>query len=507
MRVRPIVLNFNIFSWSKTANSSGGHRSYRLWSIGMATININGDLISGQPPANQSANSTVTTLRQAFDSGCTRSISWRLRQLRAIERLLHENEQSIAKAVDRDLGRDAYATWLAEISTVNMESRYVRKHLRAWTKFQKSASPASFRGLIHVGHQPTPKGVVLIISPWNYPIFLMFAPLVSAVAAGNTVILKPSELAPVTSGLIAELIPKYLDPSAVKVVEGGRHETEALIAEGLDHIFFTGSERVGKMIARAAADHLSPVTLELGGKSPTIVAKDANLAVAARRIVATKLINTGQTCVAPDYVLVERDVLAQFTAQIVEEFKKQRSEAAHDLRVVHRGHAEHIARLIETSGGALPLPGSVDPDTLKVEPAVIVEPDLDSPLMQEEIFGPVLPIISVESITEATQFIRSRPRPLAVYVFTSSRQIQRQVIAQTHSGAVVTNQAVYHAAVPTIPFGGTGASGYGTSRGKFGFDEFSHKRAVMDMRISPDLPLLYPPFTAMKRRLTRIMLR
>lgn len=449
----------------------------------------------------------MTAVRETFDSGCTRSLAWRIRQLRAIERLLSENEGVIAQSIAQDLGRDAYATWLAEILAVKMENRYVRKHLRGWSKLQQSAPPLSFRGLARLAYQPTPKGVVLIIGPWNYPIFLMFAPLISALAAGNTVVLKPSELAPVTARLVAELVPKYLDPSAVKVVEGGAEQTQALIAEGPDHIFFTGSERVGKVVAQAAAEHLCPVTLELGGKSPTIVANDANLLVAARRIVATKLVNTGQTCVAPDYLLVERDVLPQFTDILVAEFKKQRLDAAQDVRVVHRKHAEHIARLLESSGGNHVLPGLIDLDTLKVEPAVVVDPSPDSPLMQEEIFGPILPIIPVDSITEATQFIRMRPRPLAIYVFTSSPQTQRQVVAHTHSGAVVTNQAAYHAALPAIPFGGTGASGYGSSRGKFGFEEFSHKRALMKMRTVPDLPLLYPPFTAVKRWLARTMIR
>ncbi|WP_100525659.1 aldehyde dehydrogenase family protein [Mycobacteroides abscessus] len=456
---------------------------------------------------NHAVSGVVAAVRATFDSGRTRSVTWRLHQLEAIERLLSENEQAIAEAVGADLGRDAYATWLAEILAVNMDNRHVRRHLRKWVKPQHSAPPLSFRGLARVAHQSTPKGVVLIIGPWNYPIFLLFAPLISALAAGNTVVLKPSELAPATARLIADLVPKYLDPSAIRVVEGGPEETQALIAEGLDHVFFTGGERIGKLVARAAAEHLSPVTLELGGKSPTIVAKDANLTVAARRIVATKLINAGQTCVAPDYVLVEREVMAEFTAKLVAEFNKQRTDAGQDLRVAHRKHAEHIARLLESSGGELVLPGLADSVTLKVEPVVVVDPDLDSPLMQEEIFGPILPIVPMDSITEATQFIRVRPRPLAVYVFTSSRRTQRQVIAQTLSGSVVTNQAVYQVAIPTIPFGGTGASGYGTSRGKFGFDEFSHKRALMAMRTFPDLPLLYPPFTTVKRWLARVMIR
>lgn len=473
----------------------------------MATRSDTDSVKPEQSTAGSTASNAVTDLRDTFDSGRTRSVQWRLRQLEAIERLLSENEQAIAEAVSQDLGRDAYATWLAEILAVNMDNRHVRRHLRQWVKPHKSAPPLSFRGLACVSYEPTPKGVALVIGPWNYPVFLMFAPLISALAAGNAVVLKPSELAPATAQLVAELVPKYLDPSAVKVVLGGPAQTQALIAEGLDHIFFTGSERVGKTVAGAAAQHLTPVTLELGGKSPTIVAADANLAVTARRIVATKLVNSGQTCVAPDYVLVERSVADQFTKKLVAEFKKQRADAGQDLRVVHRKHAEHIARLLESGGGRILLPGSVDPDTLKVEPAIVFDPDLRSPLMREEIFGPILPILPVDSITEATQYVRARPRPLAVYVFTSSRDTERQVIAETLSGAVVTNQAAYHAAVPTIPFGGTGASGYGTSRGKFGFDEFSHKRALMAMRTFPDLPLLYPPFTAAKRWLARTMIR
>lgn len=302
----------------------------------------------------ESASGAVRSLRATFDSGRTRDVQWRLRQLGAIEQLLSDNERAIAEAVGQDLGRDRYA----------------------------------------------------------------------------------------------------------------------------------------------------PVTLELGGKSPTIVARDADLAVAARRIVATKLINAGQTCVAPDYILAEREVLDKFTTKLVGEFKKQRADSALGIRVAHRKHAEHIARLLESSGGELALPGLVDPETLKVEPAVVVGPDLQSALMQEEIFGPILPIIPVGSISEATQFVRARPRPLTVYLFTSARRTERQVIAGTHPGAVVINQAAYQAAVPTIPFGG-----YGSSRGKFGFEEFSYKRSMMTVRTFPDLPLLYPLFTKAKRWLARAMIR
>ncbi|MGL6235386.1 MAG: aldehyde dehydrogenase family protein [Segniliparus sp.] len=468
-----------------------------------ATAHPNGTTKEAAPDA----RSVVAGLRATFDSGRTRDVEWRLRQLEALDRLLSENEEAIAAALKQDLGRDAYSSWLIEILSVNMDNSYVRKHLRAWAKPQKSAPPLSFRGLSSMSYQPTPKGVVLVISPWNYPVFLSIAPLVSALAAGNTVVIKPSELTPASARLLAELVPKYVDPTAVAVVEGGPEETQTLIDQGLDHIFFTGSERVGKLVARSAAEHLTPVTLELGGKCPVIVARDANVAVAARRVAATKLVNVGQTCVAPDYLLVERPVLEEFTAKLVAEIKKQRVDAGQPVRVIHRKHAEHIARLVATSGGEHVLPGSVDTETLKVEPAVVLNPDLDSPLMREEIFGPILPIIPVDSIAEAIAFVRSRPRPLAAYVFTASSAVERQVIAETLSGAVVVNQAVFHCAIPSLPFGGVGASGYGSSRGKFGFDEFSQKRALMSMRTTPDLPLLYPPFTKAKRWLARAMIR
>jgi aldehyde dehydrogenase (NAD+) len=471
------------------------------------TATVHRDGQSQESLSAQSPKSTVAALRATFDSGRTKSVDWRLRQLDALERLLVENEKTIADAVEQDLGRDAFYTWMVEIQAVTMEIAFTRKHLRRWVKPTKVALPLSFKALGRARYAPTPRGVVMVVGPWNYPINLSLGPLIGALAAGNTVVVKPSEMTPASSRVLAELVPRYLDKDAVRVVEGGPEATQALIDQKVDYIMFTGSGRVGKIVAAAAAEHLTPVTLELGGKCPTIVAKDANLDVAARRIVSTKLINVGQTCIAPDYVLVEKPVADEFVRKLVAEFTKQRTDAGRDIRVVHRKHAEHIARLLESSGGERVLQGSVDLESLRVEPVVIVNPDPGSPLMNEEIFGPVLPVLPVGSLAEATAFVRERAHPLAINIFTESKAVEQQVLAETTSGAAVVNYAAFHFGMPMLPFGGVGASGYGLAKGEFAFRAFSHLRAVLAVKTWPDLPLLYPPFTRAKRQLVRAMLR
>ncbi|EFV12626.1 aldehyde dehydrogenase family protein [Segniliparus rugosus] len=475
-----------------------------------AAVHRNGKAQEDAAQANifeSEARSVVAGLRATFDSGRTKDVGWRLRQLEALERMLAENETAIAEAVEKDLGRDAFYTWFVEIQAVTMESKFARKNLRKWVKPVRVGLPLSFKALGRGRYAASPLGVVMVVGPWNYPINLSLGPLIGALAAGNAVVVKPSELTPASARLLAELIPRYLDKDAVRVVEGGPDETQALIAQKLDHIMFTGSGRVGKVVAAAAAEHLTPVTLELGGKCPTIVARDANLDVAVRRIVSTKLINVGQTCIAPDYVLVEKPVADEFVRKLVAEFKKQRADAGRDVRVINRKHAEHIARLLDSCGGDRVLPGKVDLETFQVEPSVVVDPDPGSPLMQEEIFGPILPVVPVGSLAEATAFVRERPHPLAVNIFTSSKAVEQQILAQTTTGAAVINYAAFHFGMPMLPFGGVGASGYGTAKGEFAFRTFSHLRAVFEVKAWPDLPLLYPPFTKAKRTLVRAMIR
>lgn len=344
--------------------------------------------------------------------------------------------------------------------------------------------------------QYDPLGVVLVIGPWNYPVYLSLGPLVAAVAAGNCAVIKPSELAPATSELLSRLIPRYLDAEAIRVVEGEASTTQGLIAEGFDHILFTGGTEVGRKVMAAAAPTLTPVTLELGGKSPVIVTADADLDVAARRIVWVKLLNSGQTCIAPDYVLVHRAVADAFIDKVIRVIADFRSaEPRPALRIVNERQFRRLASLIETTSGTVVTGGGTDAASLSIEPTVIVDPAPADGVMSDEIFGPILPILRVDTDSAGVQFVNSRPKPLALYVFTSSRGRGRGLIDAMPSGGAVINHVAMHCLVPQLPFGGVGASGIGAYHGQWGFEALSHRRAVLAKPAKPDPALVYPPYT------------
>jgi aldehyde dehydrogenase (NAD+) len=343
--------------------------------------------------------------------------------------------------------------------------------------------------------QYDPLGVVLVIGPWNYPLYLSLAPLVAAVAAGNCAVIKPSELAPATSALLARLVPQYLDPDAVRVIEGDAAITQDLLASGFDHALFTGGTEIGKKIMAAAAPTLTPVTLELGGKSPVIVADDADIDVAARRIAWVKLINSGQTCIAPDYVLADRRIVDELVGKIVANVRDFRSgETDPGLRIVNRRQFDRLVSLISTTHGKVVTGGHSDPTTLRIEPTVIFDPSPSDPVMADEIFGPLLPVMTVESLDHAVDFVNSRPKPLALYVFASGRP-GRDLVNRISSGGVVINHVAMHCLVPSLPFGGVGASGMGAYHGKWGFETLSHRRAVLSKSAKPDPGLVYPPYS------------
>ncbi|AYN30549.1 aldehyde dehydrogenase family protein [Streptomyces albus] len=447
---------------------------------------------------------TVAALRRTFASGRTRDLSWRIAQLRGLESLLTEHESELAEALDADLGRPAHYSWFGDLASTRVEAVYARKHLRRWARTRRTALPlAQLPGAGSYRYEP--RGVVLVIGPWNYPLYLTLGPLIGALAAGNCAVLKPSEHAPATAALLAELLPVHLDPEAVAVIEGEAEVTQHLLAQGMDHAFFTGGPEVGKLVMAAAARTLTPVTLELGGKCPVIVTADARLDIAARRIAWTKMLNSGQTCIAPDYVLVEdavRDELAERIAAAVREF--QRAEAAPSgQRVVNTRQFERITGLLDGSGGRVLVGGSADPATLHVDTTVIVDPDPGSDLMTGEIFGPVLPVLGVPSLRAALDFVNDRPKPLALYLFTSSSGTRRRVVAGTSSGAVVVNHIAMHCLAPQLPFGGVGASGMGSYHGRWGFETFSHRKAVLTKTARPDPRLLYPPYSARKLKALR----
>jgi aldehyde dehydrogenase (NAD+) len=351
-----------------------------------------------------------------------------------------------------------------------------------------------------------PFGVVLIVSPWNYPLQLALAPLVGALAAGNCAVIKPSELAPATSSFLAATLLRYLDPECVQVVEGGPSEAEALLAERWDYIFYTGSPRVGRMVMEAAAKHLTPVTLELGGKSPCIVDRSANLRVAARRIMWGKLMNAGQVCIAPDYVLVDETVEAELLthmAAAIKEFYGEDPRRSPDFaRIVNQRHFRRIMRLID-GGGEIYLGGESCEDELYIAPTILTKSSLDSPIMQEEIFGPILPVLTVKSTDEAIAFINKREKPLALYLFAEEARVKRQVISGTSSGAITVNYPSVHAAMTCLPFGGVGNSGMGAYHGRASFETFSHRKSVFTKGTWPDPSLAYPPLSRLKERIIR----
>ncbi|GGS20766.1 aldehyde dehydrogenase [Streptomyces humidus] len=446
----------------------------------------------------------IARLRATFTSGRTRPIAWRLAQLAQIERLLAEGEQRITAALAEDLGRPPHDSFLGDIAPTAAEARFARAHLRKWMRAKRVPVPLSqFPGRAWYDYEPL--GVVVVIGPWNYPLLLTLAPLVAAISAGNCAVIKPSEHTPRTAQLITELVREYLDPEAFAVIQGGPEATQAILAEGLDHAFFTGGPEVGKVIMAAAAPHLTPVTLELGGKCPVLVARDADLDVAARRIAWTKLLNSGQTCIAPDYVMVDgavRDAFLPKLRQALVELSPHRDGGA-SMPIVNSRHAGRLAGMLRDHGGQVLIGGTGDPGRRQVDLTVVVDPDQDSALMTEEIFGPILPVVTVADDEEAIRWIDRGTKPLAAYVFTRSRRLQRRYRAAVSAGAVVSNHAAAHFLVPGLPFGGVGTSGMGAYHGAWGFQTFSHRKAHLARPSRPDPRIVYPPYGPLAQRMLR----
>jgi aldehyde dehydrogenase (NAD+) len=447
---------------------------------------------------------TVARLRKTFASGRTRSVEWRKSQLRALERLMVENETAIADALGKDLGRSPFEAWMADIASTAGEARDAAKNVRKWMRrkyrlLERSQLPG--RGWIEY----EPYGTVLIIGAWNFPFVLTLGPAVGAIAAGNTMVLKPSEVCPASSALMAELVPRYLDNDAIAVIEGDGAVSQELIAQGFDHLLFTGGTEIGRKVYEGAASHLTPVTLELGGKSPVIVSADADIEVAAKRIAWTKLINSGQICIAPDYVLAEapiRDKLVDEITKAVTGFEAE--NASGGKRIVNERHFNRLTTALAATKGKVAIGGGSDPSSLRIQPTVVVDPAVDEPLMTDEIFGPILPVVTVQSLNDAIEFVNSRPKPLAAYLFTKTKSIRERVIKEVPAGGMVVNNLMFHFATNKLPFGGVGPSGMGAYHGKYGFEEFSHKKAVMTKPTRPDIiSFMYPPYTERAWKLAR----
>lgn len=443
------------------------------------------------------------TLRATFDSGRTRSAQWRSDQLNRLAQMMTDSETEIIDALSADLGRAPFESWLTDVAGTIAEARYAAKHVKRWMRRDRrmlELPQLPGRGWIEY----EPYGTVLIIGTWNLPFLLTLGPAISALAAGNTVLIKPSEFAPRTSRLLAELVPRYLDHDAVAVAEGGRSTSELLLTHEFDRILFTGGAATGRKILAAAARHLTPVTLELGGKSPVILADDCDVDVAASRVAWTKLINSGQVCVAPDYVLAHRDVAERFVDRLCDAWVRQRADQPKGMRVLNIDQLERLGEYLIETRGEIALGGGLDPSSLTVEPTVILNPDPSEPLMTEEIFGPILPILTVDSLDDAINFVNARPKPLAAYLFSRSRAVRNRVVSEVSAGGMLINHVAFQASTTRLPFGGVGNSGMGAYHGRWGFQEFSHAKTVLTKPTRPDLSkMLYPPYTDRAWKLAR----
>lgn len=457
-------------------------------------------------------NRTVAAQRAFFQSGATLPYAFRVKQLKTLYGAIKKNEAEIMAALEQDLGKGPFESYATELSMVYNEIKHTLKHLRGWMKDQRVPTPvASFGGRSYIHRQPL--GVVLIMAPWNYPFQLTMAPLVAAMAAGNCVVLKPSRYARRTSALLAKLITAHFPAEYIALFEGGKEVNTALLENRFDHIFFTGSVRVGKIVMAAAAKHLTPVTLELGGKSPCLVDQTvgaaADLEKTAQRIIWGKALNAGQTCVAPDYILVHQAVkqdLINALQAAIRKFLGANPLASPDFgKIIHADAFDRLQGMIIAEKDKIICGGAADRAQLKIELTLIDQPALDSPLMTEEIFGPILPIISYEDLTEAVAIIRAREKPLALYLFTKDKNLEAWVVRNLLYGGGCINDTIMHVANYHLPFGGVGASGLGSYHGEKGFATFSHAKSILKQTYAFEVPLRYPPYKNKLKLLKRVL--
>ncbi|KAI0266374.1 aldehyde dehydrogenase [Gloeopeniophorella convolvens] len=435
-----------------------------------------------------------------FKSGITRPLAWRRKQLIQLGKLIQENEDRLAEAIRIDLGKPRLEAVVADLGPVVYGVTNALENLEEWVSPDKPTKLPQWRANWDTTVYKTPKGTALVITPWNYPYVITLGPLVGAIAAGNTAVMKPSEMVPTVAAALAELIPKYLDPNAFHVVNGAVHETSALLSLKWDHIFYTGGGRVGRLIAEAAAKHLTPLTLELGGKCPVVVDSDTDISLTAKRILYGKQANLGQVCVAPDYVLVPRqrqDELVAAFQQVAKQFWPNGQFQSKDIgHVINSAHRDRLASLLAKTKGQVILGGAID-GARKMEITIVRDVQPDDVLLDDEIFGPILPIIPVDDVDAAIKFIADRPTPLVVYVFTESEALKEKFLQQTASGTLALNDTYQQLAVHEMPFGGQGESGYGAYLGKSSFDIFTHARSYVNIPFANDpyMAVRYPPYT------------
>ncbi|RIB15239.1 Aldehyde/histidinol dehydrogenase [Gigaspora rosea] len=449
----------------------------------------------------------VQELRKSFHSNLTKPLSYRKEQLRNLYRMINENEQAFCDALYKDLHKQKHEAILGELGWVKQEALDAISNLKSWAEPNYVKVNLGYMlNKCHVRKEPI--GIVLIIGTWNYPVNLLLMPFIGAIAAGCTAILKPSELSAHIASLISELFPKYLDQNAYRIVSGGVVETTALLKYRFDHIFYTGSGKVGKIIMSAAAEHLTPVTLELGGKSPVIATNDVDIPLLAKRILWGKLMNCGQTCIAPDYMICERSVQDAFIKEapkIIEQFygSDPQSGTSDYCRIINKNHFDRLQNLLNQTKGRIAYGGNFDRDDLYISPTIVADVSKDDKLMEDEIFGPIFPIIVVENLDEAIEYVNSKDIPLALYPFSKSDKTIKHILDNTRSGGTVINDCLMHFTVKELPFGGQGPSGIGSYHGKRSFDTFSHERAIMTTPFALEnlVKARYPPYNEFNAKL------
>ena len=446
---------------------------------------------------NQEIQRLLEAQRAYYRAGTTLPVSFRVAQLKRLYKAIEKYQDEIGDALRADLGKSRFEGFMCESGMALSEISYMIGHVRKWARKKRVSTPlAQFPARSY--RQPVPYGNVLIMSPWNYPLLLTFDPLANAIAAGNTAIVKPSAYAPATGRVVEKIIKECFAPEYVAVVTGGRAENAALLDQKFDFVFFTGSQAVGKEVLRHTAEHLTPVVLELGGKSPCIVDASANIQLAAKRVVFGKYLNCGQTCVAPDYVLCEGSVKEAFVAAVREEIRRQYGEAplanADYGKIINQKHFARLCGLIDAK--KVVAGGEVDADTCRIAPTVMDNVTFEDAVMGEEIFGPILPVLTFENFDAVVDALKTRDKPLALYLFTENKKHVRRVTTELSYGGGCINDVIIHLATSAMGFGGVGESGMGSYHGKAGFDAFTHYKSIVDKKTWLDLPMRYQPYTS-----------
>ena len=465
---------------------------------------------------NQSSiSSLILNQKKFFNSGTTKDISFRIKQLINLKKAIMGNEEEILDACKFDMKKPLLETYVSERSIALNEIDYAVKHLNSWAKPQKVKTPIKNTRMFGIAHHlfassyiyAEPFGVVLIIGPWNYPFQLTLSPLVGAIAAGNCAIIKPSEIAPHSSGVIAKIIRDHFDSAFISVVEGGVETAQTLLAQDCDYIFFTGSPKIGRMVMKAAAEHLTPVTLELGGKNPCIVDHDIHPDYTARRIVWGKFFNAGQTCMTTDYLLVDKAVKDELIGYIKKYIRKyygdDPSQSKDFSRIVNKSHFDRLSELLQE--GNIIMGGEINADDLYIAPTVIDNISLEHKIMEDEVFGPILPVIEYENLEEAIEIVRGKPKPLALFFFSRDKKKQDKVLRETSSGGGCINETFVHQICITLPFGGVGNSGMGKYHGRFSFDTFSNKKGILKKSFFFDSQMRCPPYSEKFKKLRKYL--